>query len=244
MNAIEYYEYDCCVNKKYSYCIFYCIKVMNYACWMIFYFFGEFIMTTSGAKKPSLRRRKSPAKKNKISEDSPIVGAAKKLSPEVLDALAYGYIVALEHSDQIDNEKFDTSNLDFEPDADSTIALEGSDLEDLELMSFQTISFGGSNKAEVLSFENISDVDIIGDVVACIFTIFNKNDIPITTSTKPSSIMAMKNWITIGRAILSCVAKKYPEFGQVARPSRLPRFYNHSLSTMAGSIRDSIEKRR
>src|SRR5689334_534123 len=83
--------------------------------------------------------------------------------------------------------------------------------------------------------------DVTGDIINCIFAAFSRKGIPMSTSTVPSSIMAMGNWVSIGRVIFECIIRKYPNFTPYAQPTTLARFYGQPLLELAKAIRSALE---
>jgi hypothetical protein len=186
------------------------------------------------AEKRSRPRASEVVSDDDVFEGDNVTGAADKVSPEILDALAFGYLWALKNA-----ESFDVEQPTFADAKPKSMPMREPGFEDFEVFPDEFAA-----EEEALAREKARAPDIIGDVISCIFVAFDQRGIPITTTTKPSSKMSLDLWIAVGRGILACAARKYPEFGPVARPSRLRAFYNQSLLTLAQAIRSSIIKRQ
>jgi len=188
-------------------------------------------------KKTKSRSTKAKTDKGGKPRVASQTGAAEMLPPEVLNALVFGYLSALKMR-RHDFGSAGVSSMDIEsmPTFLEEVPL---DYEALDMLS-EDLPIGASFAEP----RKGADDDIIGDVLGCIFLAFDDVPSPITTRTTPASIMGLPKWISVGRVILSCAARKYPEFGPVARPSRLRGFYTKSLMTLAQAIRSAISKRR
>lgn len=169
----------------------------------------------------------------------------KQIDPKTLEALIYGYLAAKEnglgegpHSQPSDSNSAQPKDPleDYHPEPET-----------------RSLMLGAKNLSQPFNFDQLfasatlvpnstpsAASDPTHNIIGSIFEVFSRKGIPITTATVPSALMAMGNWVEIGRAIFTSIVRKYPSFTKFADPTRLPRFYGESLLTFAKAIRDAI----
>ncbi len=161
---------------------------------------------------------------SKLAFDDKLISALNEIGETEVAALVFGYLSAKQHGVSFGDPP------DEDPFCDFTVPQNAE----------PEFGIAGSNLLSADTFVDASALlarDPVNDIIACIFAAFNRKNIPITTSTTPSSVFTDRGaWTGVALQIFACVAKKYPKFAKHAKPASADRFWNTNLEAFARAI--------